>query len=349
MASLSSLLRNFIVFLVVIGIAVYVINFAFGTLIPSGASFLGLEVSMRQLVQSLMVVIAGCLVVVLIRRFANNIRRFAGPYPASVLSYTLVVLDFFVMIVTILGIFNVPANSLLLGGSFGAIIVGLAISTLFGNVFSGALMLFAKPVAVGDQVLVNSIPGRIEEISTLFTRIENESGTQTIIPNTALISGAVTLTKVPSSSAIASRLPFKAGDRVYTSYVGGEGVVKLVESLYTTVALDDGKEVKIPNNGIMTGNIHVAIIDATSESSLRFSLKVNWDAERTIKALEAEAEAAPDLFKSPLQVLYSSLDDEEAELDVSCEVAGSRKAEAKSRLIRKAYLTRKRPEDYPSG
>jgi small-conductance mechanosensitive channel len=254
-----------------------------------------------------------------------------------------VVIDFFVMILTILEIFNVPANSLLLGGSFGAIIVGLAISTLFGNVFSGALMVFAKPVAVGDEVLVNNIPGRIEEISTLFTRIGNESGTETIIPNSALISGSVTLTKVPSGSAVSSRLPFKVGDRVYTSYIGGEGVVKSAEATYTTVVLDDSREIKIPNNGVMTGTIQVALVSPKSESRLKFLMRINWDAERTIKAMQTEAAASADIFKSPLRIFYSSLDDERVELDVTCEVEASRKAEAKSRLIRTAYLSRHGP------
>jgi small-conductance mechanosensitive channel len=154
----------------------------------------------------------------------------------------------------------------------------------------------------------------------------------------------VTLTKVPSDSDALNRLPFKAGDRVYTSYVGGEGAVRRVESLYMTIILDDGREVKIPSNGIMTGTIHVALVNPSSESRLKLSIRISWDAERTIKAIGAEAALAPDIFRSPLQVFYSSLSEEKVELEVSGEVDGARKAEARSRLIRAAYLAKGGPD-----
>jgi small-conductance mechanosensitive channel len=127
---------------------------------------------------------------------------------------------------------------------------------------------------------------------------------------------------------------------VYTSYVGGEGTVKGVSTLYTTVLLDGGKEVRIPNSGIMTGAIHVALVNSAPEPELKFSLKIDWDAQRAIKAMQVEAAGAPDIFKSPLQVLYSSLDGKMVELELSCEVEASHKAEARSRLVRTAYLTK---------
>ena len=343
MASVWTYIRRFALIVIVITIVVSILNFAFGTLLPSEAAFLGLQITTRQVIQLLLVGFAGIVVLLLIRRFAKGLRRIVGPYIASVFSYILVMLDAFVVIISILEIMNVPASSLLLGGSLGAIIIGLAVSTLFGNIFSGALVLFAKPVVVGDEVLVNNIPGRIEEISTLFMKIANESGTETILPNSALVSGAVTLTRVASKSGFVNRLPFEAGDRIYTSYVGGEGMIKQVDPLYMTVLLDDGREVKIPNNGIMTGAISIALVNAVSSPKLKLSVKISWDVERAIKAMQAEAATTPELFKSPLHVLYSSLDDERVGLEVTGEVDAKRVAEAKNRLLRAAYLAKDRP------
>ena len=342
-ASLSSHLRSFILVLFTISLIAYVANLIFGTLIPSQTNFLGLQITLHQTTQVCVVLVAGGLIMALIRRSSKHIRGSAGPYAASVFSYVLVLLNTFVVLLVVLEILHVPADSLLLGGGFGAIIIGLAVSTLFGNIFSGALMLLTKPVGVGDDVLVNGIPGRIEAISTMFTKIQNESGTETVVPNTAIISGAVTLTKVPPISVTTSRLPFTMGDRVYTSYVGGEGMVKGISSLYTTVLLDGGREVRIPNNGIMTGAINIALVNSAPQPILKFSLKIDWDAERAIKAMRVEAAGAPDIFKSPLQVLYTSLDDKTVELELSCEIESSRKAEARSRLVRTAYLTRDSP------
>ncbi len=342
MASASTHFRRFVLIVIAIGAVAYVIDFVFGALISSEATFLGLQFSTRQVVQSSIVAIAGILVVLFIRRFTRQLRHLVGPYPASVFSYVLMVLDFFVVIISVLEILNVPANSLLLGGSFGAIIVGLAVSTLFGNIFSGALMLFAKPVAVGDEVLINSMPGRIEEISTLFTKIANESGTQTILPNSALLSGAVTLTKV-SVGRTSSGLPFKPGDKIYTSYVGGEGVVKGIGSLYTDVTLVGGRDVKIPNVGILNGSISIALLNSASGPEFKVTLKVSWDVEKTVKAIRAEATAYPNVFKSPIQVLYIALDNEEVELEVSGEVDASRIPEARSLILRAAYLAKGGP------
>ncbi len=338
--SLSSHLRSFIFVLITIALIAYVANLIFGAMISGQTSLLGLQLTLRQVTQVCVTLIAGGLVMVLIRRSSKRIRESAGPYAASVFSYVLVILDFFVILLAALDIFDVPVSSLVLGGSFGAIIIGLAVSTLFGNIFSGALMLITKPVGVGDDVLINNIPGRIEAISTVFTRIQNESGTETIVPNTAIISGAVTLTKVPPVSEMAGRLPFTVGDRVYTSYVGGEGTVKGVSSLYTIVLLDGGKEVRIPNNGIMTGAIYIARVNSAPEPELKFSLKIDWDAERAIKAMQVEAAGAPDIFKSPLQVYYATLDDKTVELELSCKIEAPRQEEARSRLVRAAYLTK---------
>jgi small-conductance mechanosensitive channel len=343
MASLSSNLRSFILVLITIALIAYVANLVFGTIISGQTNLLGLQFTLRQTTQVCVTLVAGGLVMALIRRSSKHIRESTGPYAASVFSYVLVVLNFFVILLAVLDIFDVPASSLVLGGGFGAIIIGLAVSTLFGNIFSGALMLIAKPVVVGDDVLINNIPGRIETISTVFTRIQNESGTETIVPNTAIVSGMVTLTKVPPISETTSGLPFTVGERVYTSYVGGEGTVKGIGSLYTTVLLDGGRQVRIPNSGIMTGSIHIALVNSNPEPELKLSLKIDWDAEKTIKAMEVEAAGAPDVFKSPLQVLYVSLDGTMVELELSCKVEASRKAEAKSRLVRVAYLAKKSP------
>ena len=115
---------------------------------------------------------------------------------------------------------------------------------------------------------------------------------------------------------------------------------KISGPLHTTLLLDGGREVMVPNSGIMTGTIHIARIDPAFESKLQFSLKIDWDAEQAIKAMNEEVGDYPTIFKSPLDICSSSLEGQTVELSISCEVEAARRIEAKSHLIRAAYLAR---------
>ena len=86
-----------------------------------------------------------------------------------------------------------------------------------------------------------------------------------IIPNTALISGSIIVTKMPSDddSAPGSRLPYTLGDRVYTTYLNEDGVVKEISPLQTKILLDSGKTITFLNTSVMTGTVAIAKVDQT--------------------------------------------------------------------------------------
>jgi small-conductance mechanosensitive channel len=233
---------------------------------------------------------------------------------------------------------HVPPDNLLLGGGIVSIVIGLVVSTLFGNIISGALMLTTFPFRIGDIVLVNNIPGRIEEITSLYTRISTNSGSDTVIPNSAIVSGTTSISRLPTDpNAISTRLHFAVGDRIYTSYVGGEGTVLEITPYSTRVLLDSGRDAMIPNTSIFTGMVQIAKLREPERSRLTFQFKVAWDAEKVIAAMKNGA-SDRSLFLSPIQIEYSSLDGESVELTVNTQVDPSRRDEARSLLIRAAYL-----------
>lgn len=142
---------------------------------------------------------------------------------------------------------------------------------------------------VGDDVIVNNVPGKIVEITNLVTRIRNDVGgisADIVIPNTAIAQGGVIITKVPDHETISPiRLPYSLGDRVYTTYMSGEGVVKELTPYTTRILLDSGKELTFLNNSVLVGSVAVAKI-STDIDTLKFTFRTGWDAEKTIKAIK---------------------------------------------------------------
>jgi small-conductance mechanosensitive channel len=227
-----------------------------------------LSTLLRQSIDTAIVIIAGSLTVFLIRRFRNVMVKRIGPQLATIFQLLMMLIAIVITLFTVLDIFQVSATALLLGGGIITLVIGLIVSNLVGNTFAGTMILISNAFKVGDNVLVNNVPGRIEEITTMFTRIRNDMGGMIIIPNTALISGSIIVTKMPrDDSAPGSRLPYTQGDRVYTTYLNENGTVKEVTPLQTKILLDSGKIITFLNTSVMTGMVAIARIDQTRTAS----------------------------------------------------------------------------------
>ena len=223
-----------------------------------------LSTLLRQSIDTAIVIIAGSLIVFLIRRFRNVMVKRIGPQLATIFQLFMMLIAIVITLFTVLDIFQVSAMALLLGGGIVTLVIGLIVSNLIGNTFAGTLILISNAFKVGDNVLVNNVPGRIEEITTMFTRIRNDMGGMIVIPNTALISGSIIVTKMPhDDSAPGSRLPYAVGDRVYTTYLNENGTVKEITPLQTKILLDSGKTITFLNTSVMTGMVAIARIDQT--------------------------------------------------------------------------------------
>lgn len=81
----------------------------------------------------------------------------------------------------------------------------------------------------------------------------------------------------------------------------------------------------------------MARVSPDVDDTLKFSLKIDWDAKKAIKAIKDVARSNPAAFKSAPTVLYSSLNGNMVELEISCKVDPTKKAEAKNILIETAY------------
>jgi small conductance mechanosensitive channel len=189
-----------------------------------------------------------------IRRVLKRISiKMPAQFIASI-SFFLIVIISLVATLILLYLWGVQPQTILVGGGVTAIVVGIGVSTIVGNILSGALMLTTFPAKIGDSIFIvnDNIYGTIEEISTLYTKINTDSGAEYIVPNSAIIQGTIRLLK---EGPLRTHLPYVEGDRIELSN-GSEkfsGIVSKITLRFTTI-LDDDKEIMVANRAILEGN-----------------------------------------------------------------------------------------------
>ena len=74
----------------------------------------------------------------------------------------------------------------------GSIVIGLALQEPLGNIVSGLMLLFERPLNVGDWVSAENVTGRVVEINWRSVHIETSSRELRIIPNVSLYKSSFT-------------------------------------------------------------------------------------------------------------------------------------------------------------
>lgn len=262
MADFVSSVKRFVLILTLLTIVAFGLVFSFDQLIAARTQ---LTTLIAQTVRTVIVVAFGLMIMLFIRRSKRLLSKYVGVHLAAVFQFFMILIVGIVMVFASLNIFQVSPTTLLVGGGIASIVIGLVISTFVGNILAGTLVLVTHPFSEGDTVVVNNVPGRVEEITAMVTRIRNDIGGQIVIPNTAIIQGGIIVTTYPTSEAVVrGRLPYSLGDRIYTTYMNQEGVVKELTPFYTKILLDSGKELTFLNNSVLTGTVAVARISQGS-------------------------------------------------------------------------------------
>ncbi len=95
-----------------------------------------------------------------------------------------------------LSVAGVQARTLLVGGAFTAVILGLAAQQTLGNLFAGVVLLSARPFRVGDRVrlqggpLAGQIEGTVSSQGLLYTTFVTGEGS-VMVPNSVVLNVAV--------------------------------------------------------------------------------------------------------------------------------------------------------------
>jgi small-conductance mechanosensitive channel len=111
------------------------------------------------------------------------------PYAISTTIQYVVLLVGFVMALGAAG-FDL-SNVTLLAGAFG-VGIGFGLQNVVNNFTSGLVLLFERPIQVGDTVQVGEVMGEIRRIGLRSSTLRSWQGAEVIVPNANLISDQVT-------------------------------------------------------------------------------------------------------------------------------------------------------------
>jgi len=126
----------------------------------------------------------------LIKRFIQEDNENIGVWEA-----TATITHYIVITIAIIIIFQTAGLDLgflaLFGGALG-IGLGFGLQGITTNFVSGIIILFERPIKVGDRIDVGGITGRVMEISIRATTVVTNDNIAIIIPNSEFVSSRVT-------------------------------------------------------------------------------------------------------------------------------------------------------------
>jgi potassium-dependent mechanosensitive channel len=146
------------------------------------------------------------------------------PYAIStVLHYVLRLLGFFIG----LGALGIDLTKItILAGAF-SVGIGFGLQNVVNNFVSGLILLFERPIKMGDIIEVSGNVGEVERIGIRASVLRTTDGSEVIVPNGSLISSQVT------NWTLSDR---KRAVEVSVTIVGGADSRRVVELLKTTAA-----------------------------------------------------------------------------------------------------------------
>jgi small conductance mechanosensitive channel len=95
------------------------------------------------------------------------------------------------------------AGGLLASSAVLGIVIGFASQRTLGNFVAGLLIAFTQPVRLGDDVVIESIEGTVEEIGLIYTFVRTENGDRLVIPNEKLASDTIRNSTIRSREKVA--------------------------------------------------------------------------------------------------------------------------------------------------
>jgi potassium-dependent mechanosensitive channel len=113
-----------------------------------------------------------------------NLKRGLAYAISNTLHYLILVVGFF-LAVAALGLDMTRVT--ILAGAF-SVGVGFGLQNIFNNFISGLILLFERPINVGDVVQIEDASGVVERIGIRASIIRTTNGSEVIMPNGKLIS-----------------------------------------------------------------------------------------------------------------------------------------------------------------
>jgi small-conductance mechanosensitive channel len=137
----------------------------------------------------------------------------------------------------------------ILAGAF-SVGIGFGLQNVINNFVSGLILLFERPIKVGDVIDVGGNVGEVSRIGIRASVIRTADGSEIIVPNGSLISSQVT------NWTLSDR---KRAVEVSVNVAGGADPQRVVELLKTTAAAHPGVA-KEPSPDVYVTNFSAGVL-----------------------------------------------------------------------------------------
>lgn len=154
-----------------------------------------LWLNLATIVIAIVLLIAGWFLARLASRTIRNLlpraygvdRNFA-PLLAQVTGYAIMILA----IISALNLFGVQSNSILAVVGAAGLAVALALQSTLTNIAAGIMLIWLRPIAIGEYITGDGVAGVVVEIGLFGTRLRTTSGLYIFTPNQKLWASAIT-------------------------------------------------------------------------------------------------------------------------------------------------------------
>jgi small conductance mechanosensitive channel len=119
---------------------------------------------------------------------APGIDRNFQPLLVQVTRYGIIVYA----LVTALSFIGVSSTSIYAVIGAAGLAIALALQNTLANIAAGIMLIWQRPIAIGEYVVGNGVAGVVVEIGLFGTRLRSTSGLYIFVPNQTLWSGAIT-------------------------------------------------------------------------------------------------------------------------------------------------------------
>jgi small-conductance mechanosensitive channel len=96
-----------------------------------------------------------------------------------------------IVVITTLDVINVPITAFAFLSGAIAIGLGFGAQNIINNFISGWILMWERPIRIGDFLEVEDAKGIVEQINTRSTRIKRVDGVHLLIPNSKLLENTV--------------------------------------------------------------------------------------------------------------------------------------------------------------
>ncbi|MFO7825269.1 MAG: mechanosensitive ion channel [Cyclobacterium sp.] len=193
---------------------------------------------------------------------------------ATIFKYIIIIFG----LVTILQNSNVDLSALgILAGAIG-VGIGFGLQNITNNFISGLIILFERPIKVGDRIEVNDVYGDVVKISARSTMVLTNDNISVIVPNSQFIDNAV-INWSHNDRNIRFNIPVGVSYR--------EDPAKIKRILLEVVKANDGV-LKYPEPDVL--------FEQYNDSSIDFNLRV-WTSQYINKPRVLKSQLYYEIFR----------------------------------------------------